>query len=650
MSHRQLRPPAKPQSGASLAQRANSRDRGFQHSPVMLESFEIDVGAVTVATETDHIIVLKPDPPSMRCEGAPRLPRRTRDVSSFSDSSCVMNGINISDFVNETNKELEELEEKDEDRGASLNDDPQPEHLAERARPVFHLDICLKQLVYQCLAPLSGPIMVYCHGWDAPYRQLIWPTTSQGGLAFVFSNMNHIALTVFFLMLVVYPDHFKDNGFMHLSEVKVTVCLFAMYKLLISVKYGSLTRREYANFMKSSVAQGAKYLDEIQLLGAWLDMPPGIAAHELMLQSKAYGVTLTDHNLHVYNYEGTMDDWARFLRMNDCIKPDLSADRLIPPVEGERRRSDITRDSMGLAPGSDGTIDASTFMLGMLLKATQDSKSLAQAIPIIGITTALAMASIGPIIRVTLQGMPLFGTSPMAKVMAVLVVLCNLLFGLPINAIFSACLISSWRTMELSRVLLSVIRTSHDSTETDVPVLAFDHPSTVRSWLLVWQLSLRFGQRFRARQDTAIGVGGCLLIILSSQFLMLSFRAESRYDLLESPLVWYTIFTLVWWGGIMLAVLALSAASNKSFALAELFWLHHRLMIRSGRVSQSGEIGTDDEELEETMSTVLETIEAVSRLEPLRFCGFEATGGLVWSFVSVWGSLLLYVAQRIINA
>lgn len=70
-------------------------------------------------------------------------------------------------------------------------------------------------------------------------------------------------------------------------------------------------------------------------------------------------------------------------------------------------------------------------------------------------------------------------------------------------------------------------------------------------------------------------------------------------------------------------------------------------MLRTAASDVDRQAATDDAELDDLMSTVVESIEAGIRLEPVRFVGFEANAGLVWSFVSVWASAVAYLVQQL---
>lgn len=65
--------------------------------------------------------------------------------------------------------------------------------------------------------------------------------------------------------------------------------------------------------------------------------------------------------------------------------------------------------------------------------------------------------------------------------------------------------------------------------------------------------------------------------------------------------------------------------------------------------SQSQKNTLVNEELDDVYATCADTIEAAMRLEPQTFLGSTASGTLMWSLLSVWGSMIYFVARTILE-
>jgi hypothetical protein len=191
----------------------------------------------------------------------------------------------------------------------------------------FHFGTFVRQLLAHLFLPLF-PLIINKHG-----------QINRSIYSILGSWVSPVLIYLMILSYIMIPtaDH---NPAMHGGYI-IPLVYFLQHRLVISIKYGSLSRTEYHKFMTCEDDDlCANYLNQMQLFQGWFDLNPLVVRFELAAASARIGARINEIDILIDNpnnsasAQNQLRAWNAFMRGHQVI------DYTSPPCRQLRRRPD----------------------------------------------------------------------------------------------------------------------------------------------------------------------------------------------------------------------------------------------------------------------------------------------------------------------
>ncbi|KAJ1633954.1 hypothetical protein T492DRAFT_865928, partial [Pavlovales sp. CCMP2436] len=375
--------------------------------------------------------------------------------------------------------------------------------------------VLVEFFLLQLLAPLSVPYVWARFGWQAVLNMRLFaqPSCSAGPLAwlsFLPYTMSWALASVSFVLYLVCRPELEQQGF-SFAELLVALSMLTVHRIMVGVKYATMTEGELALFLRAPTERAIAYLSTIELLSGVWDPQRDTVFREIQLSWR--------HVLTTGSVPHTRDWCARTLLHSFAVSNQAGQWKRLLSVLGDASPFAASERASAKPPKH---IVVSDVLCALVLRATRNvvTPAFRRRVGLIASLLGISFAAL-PLLLRTVQGRAPLGTDAFSATFCFATFLLTI-FWWRTNALFLGMIASNYRRTAVEREMLSALITQHEGEVVggsgdrveQWPTLDLTDPSAVRVFALLAKLHMSFALRMDFYVTLVVGVIVCFCVIV----------------------------------------------------------------------------------------------------------------------------------------